>query len=185
MSTSIKDFTQEEKDIILSFIDIIEKFKKEREGGVVTLAFEELKKETTPGQNTLIEKVLEVNPADYGINIDFLGIEPVPGNLVPIERQSYEWEGEKKQIATQYLPKQAYEAYMQMNKVLKKDTGSWLLVKSAYRSPAYQLLTFLYWLTKYNFNLKETLKHSTLPGYSEHGYPPGQAIDFMTKDGVI
>lgn len=185
MPVSISEITQEQKDIVLSFMEKLEQFKKERKEGVATISFEELKDTLSPDEISFMEDMLKIKPEDYGVSLEFLGYHPVPDDLVAIKGQSYVWEGEEKQIAPQYLPKNIYEAFLEMNKSLKKNTGKELLVKSAYRSPAYQVLTFLYWLQKYDFNIADTLKHSTMPGYSEHGYPPRQAIDFITEEGVI
>lgn len=83
----------------------------------------------------------------------------------------------------QYLPKQVWQAYKKMSNALQKDTGKTLLVSSGYRSPAYQIIIFLHYLKHYKNNLKKTLRRVALPGWSEHGNPNQQAIDFMTKDG--
>jgi LAS superfamily LD-carboxypeptidase LdcB len=54
---------------------------------------------------------------------------------------------------------------------------------SGYRSPAYQIFVFLWYLKFYKFNFPQTIKRAAIPGYSEHGFPERQAIDFITEDG--
>lgn len=185
MPLSISEPTEEQKEITRSFMEKLEQFKKERKEGVATLSFSELKQNMAPEEEGFMENVLSIDPAAYGVASEFLGLDADPHNLIPIQGQKYTWENEEKEIAAQYLPRNVYEAYKEMNEALKKDTGKGLLVKSGYRSPAYQFLTFLYWLQKYDFDIAATLAHSTPPGYSEHGYPPRQAIDFITEDGII
>ena len=67
---------------------------------------------------------------------------------------------------------------------MKWDLDKRLLVESGYRSPAYQLYLFLYYMPKHGDSIVETNKFVALPGHSEHGYPPRQAIDFINEEGI-
>ena len=137
-------------------------------------------------EKNFIQKLINIKPKKYGKLEPFLGILPVPKNLKKIKKQKYVWKDEKKEIATQYLPRKVYKAYKKLNKAIKKDLRRKLLIKSGYRSPAYQALTFLYFLVEeYKFDHTRTIPLVAIPGYSEHGYPPKQAIDFITQDGII
>jgi D-alanyl-D-alanine carboxypeptidase len=57
-----------------------------------------------------------------------------------------------------------------------------LLVQSAFRSNASQLIVFLYFLRRNNFDLEKTAKRVAFPGYSEHGDPINPAIDFLDPE---
>ena len=187
---------EREKNIINSLVQKLDTLKIEVPDSFVLLSFEELENRLSEEEKSLMRTILNIEPTKYGVKAPYLGIESVPQDIVAIKGQKYIWEGEEKNIATQYLPKNVYDAYLEMNKALKKDISSTtvagsdpatvgLLVKSGYRSPAYQFLTFIHWLQKNDFDIQKTFARVALPGYSEHGYPPRQAIDFMNTAGVI
>jgi len=190
MSNSILKLTQEQKNLVFSFMERLKYLKNERRGDIATLTFQELKQIINPVENDFMKYILNIKPIVYGVSVEFLGLLPVPKNLIAIKDQKYNWGGEEKRIATQYLPKNIYKAFVKMNRTLKKSistapTGVGLLIQSGYRSPAYQFLTFLYLLQKHGFDFQKTLTQSTLPNYSEHGNPKKQAIDFINTKGVI
>ena len=56
---------------------------------------------------------------------------------------------EQPNLSVQYLPSSAYEAYVRMMEALEQDLGKHLLVESGYRSPAYQLYLFLFYMPKH------------------------------------
>ena len=64
------------------------------------------------------------------------------------------------------------------------DLGKRLLIESGYRSPAYQLYLFVFYLSNHRYSIRETNRFVALPGFSEHGSPDFQAIDFMTPEGI-
>lgn len=64
------------------------------------------------------------------------------------------------------------------------DIGKKLLVRSGYRSPAYQLFLLGWYLNMYDFDVGKTLERVAMPGYSEHCVADNVAIDFITEDGV-
>ena len=169
--------------------NIVEKLKAEREkrgDKLSVITFKYLQDILDKNEKNFVQKLIDVKPKDYGKLEPFLGILPVPKNLKKIKGQEYIWKNEKKEIAIQYLPRNVYKAYKKLNKAVKKDLGRQLLIKSGYRSPAYQVLTFLYYLVEeHKFNHARTMPFVAIPGYSEHGYPRLQAIDFITQDGII
>ena len=69
-----------------------------------------------------------------------------------------------------------------MRKTIGEETGKSLLINSGYRSPAYQMLIFLGYLKKNFWNIRKTMRGVALPGYSQHGYPDKQAIDFASAE---
>ena len=84
----------------------------------------------------------------------------------------------------QYLPAPALAAYQRMMEAMRTDLGARLFVESGYRSPAYQLYLFLFYLPKHDYAITETNRFVALPGYSEHGNPRRQAIDFINAEGI-
>ena len=87
-------------------------------------------------------------------------------------------------IEPQVLPRPVHEAYAAMMRAMERDLGRHLLVESGYRSPAYQLYLFLFYLPKHGYSIRETNRFVALPGYSEHGNPSRQAIDFINQHGI-
>ncbi len=132
----------------------------------------------------LIYSFLSINPYDYGFKGKFLGIFPVPKKLVIIKDQKYIIDGEEMQIVPQYCPKEVYIHFVKMIDEMDKDIGKTLLVDSCYRSPASQILTFLFFLKYHDFDFTHTISLVAFPGYSEHGDPVHQAIDVITTEGL-
>ena len=100
-----------------------------------------------------------------------------------IEGQKILKKGQPEEIGAQYLPPDVFYAFETMMAAMEKDLGRSLYVESGYRSPAYQLYTFLFYGPKHGYSLKETNRWVALPGHSEHGDPQRQAIDFINEKG--
>ena len=128
-------------------------------------------------------------------------IKPVPENkkqlaeiqskMIPIDNQTIlmnKPDNPKKHmpyvIERQFLPQNVYQAYVNMMSAMEKDLGRRLFIESGYRSPAYQLYLFVFYLSNHNYSVKETNRWVALPGTSEHGAPEHQAIDFINVLGV-
>ncbi|KKP98281.1 MAG: D-alanyl-D-alanine carboxypeptidase [Parcubacteria group bacterium GW2011_GWD2_38_12] len=135
-------------------------------------------------ERALIDKILSVNPKNLGKTGKFYGIKPVPKNLVIIKNQKYEINGQTRKVKPQYLPRKVFSAYQKMNKAMCDDIDGSLNVLSGYRSPAYQLVIFFHYLYLNGWDLKKTFRGVTLPGWSEHGCPEKQAIDFAPVKGI-
>lgn len=132
-----------------------------------------------------IELLLQEKPEDYGIHEPFRGLESASSDdVVVIKNQKVSYGGKVIRIEPKYVPKKAYRAYAQMSDACKKDTGKSLLVNSGYRSPAYQAVNFLRWLTHYGYDFRKTLGYVSVPGYSEHSLIGEPALDLMTEEGV-
>ena len=175
----------------LKFLDkkiinsIFKKADKSREiKNLKTISFSRLYKYLDKTEIELIKNFLKLNPRRYGFKGKFLGMKKVPKNLISIRNQKYNFNGKKEIIEKQYLPKPVYLAFQKMNKALNNETGRKLLIDSGYRSSAYQAVTFLYYLKLNKFNFLKTVKRVAFPGYSEHGNPKRQAIDFITVKGI-
>lgn len=158
--------------------------EKKKTGKLRIFGFESLYRFLDKNEVNLIKKLLAIEPLKYGFRGKYLGLVDVPNDLVAIGVQRYKLKGKIKTVGERYLPKQVFRAYKKLNSALYKDTGKKLLVGSGYRSPAYQAVVFLHYLSANNFNFNKTIKRVAIPGYSEHGFPPKQALDFMTVKGI-
>src|SRR3989344_900223 len=172
----------QEKKLVVSILEKIENKKKNTEVRIISFdyLFELLNKD----EKILVKRFRDINPFTYGFRGRHLGIQDVPKNLVAIRNQKYKSKEKTEKIEIQYHPRPIYLAYRKLNAALYKDTKNKLLVDSGYRSPAYQVITFLWYLNFHKFNFLKTIKRVAIPGYSEHGFPKGQAVDFITTDGV-
>ncbi len=171
-----------DKKLIDSVLAKVKEEKKKRD--VRIMSFDRLFRLLSEEERSLLLRFRDLNPSKYGFKGRYFGIQKVPANLVAIRGQKYRAEDKAKETGVQYLPKPAFKAYKELNGAIYKDTGKKLLVGSGYRSPAYQTTTFLWHLRFHKFNFRKTVKRVAAPGYSEHGYPKGQAIDFLTQDGI-
>ena len=126
-------------------------------------------------EQALVEKILTINPTPLGWKGEWHGILGAPHNLVRVETHVDVGGG------CHYLPKKAHHAFLAMNKAFHDELRTWLYLESGYRSSAYQIMLFLEQLEKNAFNMKKTARRVALPGWSEHGAPHIQALDFTTK----
>jgi hypothetical protein len=113
------NFTEKEKALIESVLS--KKDQLEKSGSVTaTLGYEDLDKLLTRDELEVAKKTKGINPKDYGFNGPFLGLFPVPKDLVKIENQKYRRNKEEITIPTQFVPEEAHRAYTDMNKKSKK-----------------------------------------------------------------
>ena len=148
------------------------------------MSFGSLFKLLTKDEEVLVKRIRDIKPISYGFKGKYLGIQNIPRNLIAIRNQKYSVKNKTIRLETQYVPEPVFLAYKKLNKKLYKDIKRKLLIESGYRSPAYQVIIFLYFLNFYKFNFSKTAKRVVIPGYSEHCFPKRQAVDFMTIDGV-
>lgn len=179
-------FSQKEKQIGKR---IFRKFAQEKKKNprLPLISFDYLYKILKAKERELLDKILTVNPKEYGKNFtEFYGIFPVPKNLAAIknftlskvEGQKYRRGKKVKTIKTQFLPKPVFWAYNRLNQAMERDIGRTVNVASGYRSPAYQAVVLFNYLYECRWNMKKALRRVTLPGCSEHGYPSRQGVDF-------
>lgn len=157
---------------------------KKLEGTAVTLTWDELYGPLTRDQRTFLDEFRALKAKDLGATSHFFGEPARAPELVPVGPQTIVKDGQPKPLDPQYLPRPAHEAYLRMMDAMEQDLGTRLLVESGYRSPAYQLYLFLFYLPKHGHSVKETNRFVALPGHSEHGNPDRQAIDFITPGGI-
>ena len=132
----------------------------------------------------LVKKFLELDPRTYGFKGKFFSIINSPKDIIVVKEQLYTFQQESKAISEQYLPRAVYNAYQKLNRAYKQETGGEILFNSGYRSPAYQVVVFLDYLKYHQFDFPKTAERIAFPGYSEHGAPERQALDFMTMQGI-
>jgi D-alanyl-D-alanine carboxypeptidase len=172
-----------EKTLINSILKKVSNYQK-KHPPAAKLDFKTLRKLLSPQEKALAHKIIKLNPKNHGFKGPLYGIMAVPKNLVVVRNQKYRQKGKTKTLPSQLVPKDVYAVFCGLNRAMKKDIAKTLLIESGYRSPAYQLIVFLYYLKFHKWNLPKVAKRVALPGYSEHGYPPRQALDFITPEGI-
>jgi len=158
--------------------------EKEKDGSIMKLSFRELYRPCSKKEKTFLNDFRHINAKKVGVKIPYRGIATGSENLVKITGQKMNTKDGEKEVPPQYLPQDVYDKYMAMMAAMKKDIGRSLYVESGYRSSAYQLYLFIYFLKNHEYSIKETVKWVALPGYSEHGDPVHTAIDFINEYGI-
>ncbi|MEX2145258.1 MAG: D-alanyl-D-alanine carboxypeptidase family protein [Candidatus Spechtbacterales bacterium] len=176
--------TESDKVAVEGLIKKIEKLKKEKRNKMVLINYTDINQILDPTEKNFVQKILAINPKKFDIYLTPVRNCEFKAKMVPIDNQIYTWQEKRVKIRRQYLPEPAYRAFANLVKSMEKDISKRILVNSGYRSPAYQLLTFIYWFSKNDYNLAQTLKSVALPGYSEHGCPKKQGVDFITENGI-
>lgn len=148
---------------------------RQKDGTAPLMTFQELYEGLEPPEKSFLDSIRSRKKG---------GIFPPPElPLKKIEGQKVLKKGKLEEIGAQYLPPDVYAAYEKMMQAMQKDLGKRLYVDSGYRSPAYQLFTFLFYLPKHHYSIDEGRQWVALPGHSEHGNPDRQAIDFISIEG--
>lgn len=148
---------------------------RQKDGTAPLMNFEELEQGLDSRQKIFMKYICSLKKGGV--------FPPADLPLKKIEGQKVLKKGKMEEIGAQYLPPRVFEAYEKMMLAMKQETGKRLYVDSGYRSPAYQLYTFLFYLPKHHYSIKEGRQWVALPGHSEHGNPGTQAIDFINEEG--
>ncbi len=169
-----------------SLLAHLEPLIKEREAAqsLATLTFEEMYKPLGLSDRLFLKMFQDLKGDELGVTIPYRGIATGQEELVVIKDQRILLKGEPYDIPPQYLPPDVYRKYLEMMDAMENDLGKRLYIESGYRSSAYQLYLVILYLKNHDYSVKETLKWVALPGYSEHGAPKFQAIDFINFDGI-
>lgn len=157
---------------------------KKQDGTANVLPWDELYAPLSPEQRAFLDAFRKLKAVDLGATSHYFGESSAAPELIPVGTQGTIKDGKTSVLDPQYLPKPVLEAYQRMMAAMQTDLGKQLLIESGYRSPAYQLYLFLYYMPKHGYSIIETNKFVALPGHSEHGYPPRQAIDFINQEGI-
>lgn len=185
-AVSLEGLDEKEKATRLSIMQSLNPFVDERKkGGTAPLiTFEELHARLTPEQGSFLEEFRKIDPAVVGGASRRLPAPAPDTRFTRLDRQVVLRDGKSIRIDAQFLPAAVHEIYTRMMAAMERDLGKRLLVESGYRSPAYQLYLFLFYMPKHGYSVRETSRHVALPGCSEHGSPAFQAIDFITPGGI-
>ncbi len=171
--------------------------KRDSEKNLAKLTFDELYAPLNEKEIAFVKEFRNISRKDAGVRIPWRGIATGKEDLVILKGQRVKEkvvvknpDGTKKTklqtrvLPPQFLPPDVYIAYEKMMSAMQKDIGKRLYVESGYRSSAFQLYLFIYYLKNHDYSVRETVKFVALPGYSEHGSTKYQALDFINEDGV-
>ncbi len=173
--------------------DLIKKLEpliqsRQTQENLSTLTFPELYAGLDKNDRAFLKEFEKLDPKALDVKIPFRGIATGKEDLIVIKGQKTKMKDKDKEqtLPPQFLPKEVYDHYLKMMAAMEKDLGKRLYVESGYRSSAYQLYLFVFYLKNHDYSIRETKKFVALPGYSEHGSPTpeNQAIDFINADGI-
>ena len=157
---------------------------KDREEKLPSLTFKELESSLNPGEKRFLRSFRELKASEIGVSIPFHGFSQGQKDLVRLSGQMIKVKGKEKESPPQFLSPLVYQSYQFMMLAMERDIGKRLFVESGYRSSAYQLFLFIFYLSNHDYSIRETAKWVALPGYSEHGDPEHQAIDLINANGI-
>lgn len=162
--------------------------KREGESTLATLTFDELYAPLNEKEAQFLQGFQGLDAETLEVKIPYRGIATGNEPLKKIAGQKIRYvrirNGAVRELGVQYLPESVYGKYTEMTAAMQKDIGKSLLIESGYRSSAYQLYLFVFYLKNHGYSIRETVKFVALPGYSEHGAPEHQAIDFINECGI-
>jgi LAS superfamily LD-carboxypeptidase LdcB len=168
---------------------LLDKFKpiimeKRAKSNLASLTFDELYAPLTKSQKKFLKQFENLDAKALSVKIPYLGIATGSEDLVILKGQKIKVDGKYQTLPPQFLPRDVNASYVKMMDAMQKELGKRLYVESGYRSSAYQLYILLESLKNHNYSVRETVKFVALPGYSEHGCPRQQALDFINEEGV-
>lgn len=182
---------QRVKDLLKKLEPVI--LARDKTHDLATLTFANLYAPLSDTEKKFLRKFQNLDAQELRVRIPFRGfatgeevLMKITGQKVKIlPREKEKFGGlEKRELPIQFLPPDVFAAYQKMNEAMKEDIDRKLYVESGYRSSAYQLYLFVFYLSNHDYSIRETVKFVALPGYSEHGSPKHQAIDFINSDGI-
>lgn len=151
---------------------------------LAALTIEELYAPLDAQEQAFLRRFEDLDVAQFNQSIPYQGISQVQPELVIITGQKINPSTGPEEIPPQFLPKPVYDAFVSMSSAMKAEIGKTVYVTSGYRSPAYQLYLFLFYLQNHDYSIRETARFVAWPGYSEHGNPERQAIDLVNEEGI-
>lgn len=159
-----------------------------KEASLATLTFKELYAPLTKDEAEFLKSFQGLDAKTLNVKIPFRGMATGEEPLFKIAGQKIRCvkveNGELRDLPIQYLPQEVYEKNEEMMQAMQKDIGKRFYIESGYRSSAYQLYLFVYYLKNHDYSIRETTKFVALPGYSEHGAPAHQAVDYINEMGI-
>ncbi len=131
-------------------------------------------------EKNFAERIFKINPRDLGFKGPFYSVAK-PYDLIEVPSVKVG----NRVTGIQHCPEHSYKDYLRMAAAMQKDIGKKLYIDSGYRSPGRQAYLFFHYLaTSSKFSLVENAKWIAMPGYSQHGDPTYNAIDFCNRDGI-
>lgn len=158
--------------------------EKDKKHNLASLKFSELYAPLTENQKKFLKQFETLDANALSVKIPYLGIADGSEELVIITGQKIKINGKSQVLPPQFLPKDVNESCTKMMDAMQKEIGKRLYLESGYRSSAYQLYLFVFFLKNHDYSILETVKYVALPGYSEHGCPRRQAVDFINEEGI-
>lgn len=135
-------------------------------------------------EKMVVQRIFAIPLGEMGFKGPFHTLE-LASNLVKIPPRTYQLNGQEKYTCSQYCPEASYNDYLKMMAQMRRDLGRELFIESGYRSPGMQAYLFLFYLARnHQYSLQETARLVAFPGYSEHGDPVNNALDFINADGI-
>lgn len=157
---------------------------KRNSGDIAALTFAELGASLNEEERDFLLWFQKFDPVKAGIKTHWQGLSYGYPGLIKVENQVMHKPQGDEIIPPQFVPEHVYTAYVQMMIHMREDLGKSLLIESGYRSSAYQLYLFLFYLKNHDYSVLETAQWNAFPGYSEHGNPEKQALDFINEEGI-
>ena len=158
--------------------------EKKKDGAANLLTWEQLYEPLPAEEQAFLDAFRQVKAEALGSTSHYFGEIRGGELLVPVGNETVKKPEGIILLDPQFLPSGVFDAYRAMMQAMKLELGRRLYVESGYRAAAYQLYLFLFYLPKHGYSIRETNRFVALPGYSEHGYPPRQAIDFINELGI-
>ncbi len=195
---NVEKLSKSDIEMVRQIVSKLQPLIQERDakGDLATLTFKELDAPLTKEERKFLKQFKSLSRKETGTRIPWRGLSVGEKDLIPIKGQKVnekvrirkdgklETVVVKRTLPPQFLPLTVYQKYFEMMAAMEKDIGKRLYVESGYRSSAFQLYLFVYYLSNHHYSIKETARFVAVPGYSEHGCPKYQAIDFINVDGV-
>jgi LAS superfamily LD-carboxypeptidase LdcB len=186
-SINVVNLSDSDKAMVERVVKRLEPMIEQRrsQGDIAVLTFEELYVPLDGEEKAFLQRFQNLDTKRLNLSIPYQGIPSMAPELIAIRGQMMKTaENKTQEIPSQFLPREVYDAYAAMMTAMKKDIGKVLYVESGYRSAAYQLYLFVFYLKNHDYSIHETARFVAWPGYSEHGQPTHQAIDFVNEQGV-
>lgn len=149
--------------------------------------FAQLRTMLNNDENKLIDWLLNIKPADVGVETPFCGIDEPSSDtnfhILHSTKAVHKDDGSVKTYRdTNYVPDHIWKQWTVMNQAIVSDGLNELVIMSAYRSPAYQTALICYRLSHYLDSPLSVFTFMSLPGYSQHGLIQNCAIDLLIDD---
>ena len=157
---------------------------RETDATLATMTFEELYAPLDARQTEFLRAFQKFDPLKAGMKTTWHGIATGREKLRAIRGQQVLMNGKPFVIPVQVVPPRVFKAFERMMRAMEKELGRRLYIESGYRSSAYQLYLFIFYLKNHEYSVRETAHWIAFPGYSEHGNPRHQALDFINAEGI-